>query len=125
VLNPLALDEIIFPDSYLFSLPGYSMGLSDEEIAALIDEAVDKAISDALTLVGDTVVLQNFLLFPDGTLYAPTTSVEYAEGVDAGLTTVPEPASILLLAGALFILAFRSGGKIRFSPPILNVRHLD
>ena len=103
-LNPLALDEIIFPTLYLVSLPGYSMDLSDQELAELIDEAVDKAVREAFVLVGDTVQLQNFLLFPDGTLYAPINSVEYAEGVDAGLTTVPEPASILLLASATLML---------------------
>jgi hypothetical protein len=103
-LNPLALAEIIFPTSYLVSLPGYSMSLTDAQIAELIDAAVDGAATEALSLVGDTVQLQNFSPFPAGTSYAPTKSAEYAEGVDAGLTTVPEPSSILLLAGAILIL---------------------
>jgi opacity protein-like surface antigen len=116
-LNPLALDVIIFPTSYLVGLPGYSMGLSDAEVATLIDQAVDKAVTEALVLIGDTVQLQSFLLFPDGTFYAPINSVEYAEGVDAGLTTVPEPTSILLLASAILILLGFHSGRTRSPTP--------
>jgi len=103
-LNPLALQEILLPSSYLISLPGYSIGLTNQQVALLIDGAVDKAITDALAFVGGTVSLQSFALFPDGTLFAPTNTVEYAEGVDAGLNAVPEPASISLLASGLFAL---------------------
>jgi len=69
-LNPEALDEVSLPSSYLVTLPGYSTGLSDDEIAALIDDAFDSAIGWALTYDSSSgkVSLTDYSLFPGGTL---------------------------------------------------------
>ena len=67
----------------------------------LIDSAVNNAIIGALEFVGGSVSLQDFAPFPDGAQYVTTSNVEYAQGVDAGLNVVPEPASISLLASGL------------------------
>src|SRR5208283_2426649 len=69
-LNPLALQEISFPSSYLSSLPGYSASLTDDELAELIDDAVDTAVEGALGFADGTAALQGFALFPDGTQFA-------------------------------------------------------
>jgi hypothetical protein len=102
-LNPLALQEIAFPSSYLFSLPGYSPSLSDQKVAMLIDSAVDSAIVGALGFAGGNVSLPDFAPFPAGTQYVTTSDVEYAQGVDAGLDVVPEPGSTSLLASGLLV----------------------
>jgi hypothetical protein len=105
-LNPLALNEIMLPSSYLSSLPRYSDSLTAAEIATLVDGAIDNAIGQALTFDDGTVSLQDFALFPADTLFqAADGGVVYAEGVDAGLTDVPEPATLWLVGAGLFALA--------------------
>jgi hypothetical protein len=102
-LNPLALKELMLPSSYLMSLPGYRAGLGDAETAELIDAAIDGAIGLALVFADGAMSLQNFALFPASTLFQPVGGdVVYAEGVNAGLSVVPEPATLWLL-GAMFV----------------------
>jgi hypothetical protein len=103
-LNPLALQEIELPSSYLASLPGYSANLSDAQLAELINAAVEASLKGALTFDGSAVSLQNFAIFPEGTQFAPGTDVMYEEGVAAALNAAPEPDSIWLVAAGL--LAF-------------------
>ena len=107
-LNPLALNEILLPSSYLSSLPGYSASLTAAQIATLVEGAIDDAIGQALTFDSGsgTVSLSAFALFPAGTLFqAADGGVVYAEAVDAGLTDVPEPATLWLVGAGLFALA--------------------
>jgi hypothetical protein len=105
-LNPDALNEIQLPSSYLFGLPLYSPGLTNAEIASLVDGAIDGGISQALTLDSDTVSLTDFSLFPAGTQFqAAGSGVVYADGVNAVLSDVPEPATSWLIAPALIGLA--------------------
>src|SRR5208283_3961990 len=80
---------------------GHSASLTDDELAELIDDAVDTAVEGALGFADGTASLQGFALFPDGTQFAAANDVEYAEGVDAGLNAVPEPASAWILAAGL------------------------
>ena len=116
-LNPLALNEILLPSSYLSSLPGYSAGLTSEEIAMLVEEAIDSAIGQALTFDDGTCVLQDFALFPSDTLFhAADGGVVYAEGVDAGLSDIPEPATLWLVGAGLFALAGVSLKRGSFRP---------
>jgi hypothetical protein len=57
----------------------------------------------ALVFADGAVSLQNFALFPASTLFQPVGGdVVYAEGVNAGLSLVPEPATLWLL-GAMFV----------------------
>lgn len=113
-LNPLALSEIQLPSSYLFGLPGYSSGLTNAEIAGLINDAVVNAISQALTFDGSTASLANFGLFPSGTLFRAAGDVVYAEGVSVGLTDVPQPGTLWLIGAGLLGLAgvtLKRGGR--------------
>jgi hypothetical protein len=102
-LDPLALQEIIFPSSFLASLGAYSDPTTE---AALIDKAIDKTVASALSLTGDTVSLPSgFDPFPTGTTFSPEGgSVQYADGVDAGITA-PEPGTGPLLIAGLAGLA--------------------
>jgi hypothetical protein len=103
-LNPLALQEIVLPTSYLLTLPGYSAGLSNAELADLIDAAFESSIAAALAFTNGTVSLQDFQLFPDGTQFQPIGDVTYAEGVSAGLNAVPEPTALWILATSVLCL---------------------
>jgi hypothetical protein len=68
-VNPLALDEIALPPSYLTSRPWYHVGMSDTEIAFHFSEDVESAISTSMTVSGGRVALTNFAPFPGGTTY--------------------------------------------------------
>lgn len=106
-LNPLALNEIAFPSSFLAGLAPYSDAVSE---AALIDQAIDQAVDSALSFSGGIASLSpEFDPFPDGTVFnAAAGGVEYADGVDAGLVGVPEPGTIgLLLLGSIGAAMFR------------------
>lgn len=105
-LNPDALKEILLPSSYLLSLPGFSTGLGDPEITELVEGAIDNATSQGLTFDNGAASLGGFALFPVGTQFQPTGSdVVYAEGANAVLTAVPEPATLLLIGAGLLGLA--------------------
>jgi hypothetical protein len=102
-LNPLALNEIMFPSSFLASIGPYSD--TDSE-ALLIDQALDQSIASQLALNGDAVDLNGVDPFPTGTMFqAISGGVEYADDVDAVVSAAPEPASLVLLSGSLVILA--------------------
>ena len=104
--NPNALNEITF-GSYLLTLPGYHLGISNTELAQLIDSEVESRVKQNFTVnpSGDAV-LPDMQLFPDDTLYtAFNSSVDYSEGNAANLeeTSVPEPAAVTLLALAYLL----------------------
>jgi hypothetical protein len=102
-LNPLALNEIQLPTSFIASLGPFTD--TDSEVL-LIDSAIDQSIGSQLTLNGNTVGLDNVNVFPTGTTFgAINGGVEYAEDVDAALTTAPEPASLVILATGLLACA--------------------
>jgi hypothetical protein len=105
-INPLALNEITFPSSFLAGLGTYS---NTTQEAALIDKAIDQIVAGALTLNGSEADLLGFNPFPAGTTFtAANGGVEYADGVNAGLVAAPEPSTWLLLAtGALGLLGIR------------------
>jgi hypothetical protein len=100
-LNPLALNEIQLPASFIASLGTFTD--TDSEVL-LIDAAIDQSIGSQLTIDGDTVGLTNVNVFPSGTTFtAINGGVEYAEDVDAALTTAPEPASLTILATSVVV----------------------
>jgi hypothetical protein len=96
-LNPMALDELGFPTSYLYSLPGYSPSMTEAEVALLIDQQMDAALASpgVWTIAGGEADLTGFSPFPAGTMYTPEGSeVDYAAGADAYVEDdVPEPGS--------------------------------
>jgi hypothetical protein len=102
-LNPLALREITFPADFLAGLGPFSDPTSE---AALIDQSIDQAVAGQLKSDGNE--LKGFDPFPaDTTFTAMGSGVQYAEGVDTGLTAVPEPSSLAVLGtGALALIGF-------------------
>jgi hypothetical protein len=70
-------------------------------------QAVNSAIAQVLTYDSSsgTVSLITYSLFPDGTRYHLDADVVYAYGVSAGLTVVPEPATLWLVGAGLIGLA--------------------
>lgn len=116
-LNPLALNEIAFPSSFLAGLGSFSDAASE---AALIDQSIDQTVAGALTLNGNEVDLSGFNPFPAGTTFtAADGGVDYADGVDAGInggpevSGVPAPQAWLLFAtgSAAFLGASRRRRK--------------
>jgi hypothetical protein len=98
-INPLALNEIALPSNFLAGLGPYS---NPAQEAALIDQAIDQAVARALSLNGNVASLSGFHLFPAGTTFtAANGGVEYADGVNVGLTSTPEPSTWLMLATGL------------------------
>jgi hypothetical protein len=96
LLNPMALDEIVFPSDYLSELPGYSASLDNDDLAALIDANIDSAIGSALCFSGGVASLTNYDLFPDDTTYTAVDSDEqFASGVEAGVEAAPLPPASL------------------------------
>jgi hypothetical protein len=90
--------------------------------SAYSDAAIAAAVLNAFTVVSDTATLSNYLLFPSNlpgaalpgmTLYNVDSAIEYGNGVNAGLTAVPEPSSLALLTVA--ILAASVGAFRRHS----------
>jgi hypothetical protein len=112
-LNPLALNEIAFPSSFLAGLGSYSDATSE---AALIDQAIDQTVAAALTLNGNEVDLSGFDPFPTGTTFSAISGgVEYADGVDAGISgdgfsSTPAPQAWLLFATG-FLGLFGAGWR--------------
>jgi hypothetical protein len=125
-LNPKALNEIGLPTSFLYTLPGYSPGLSQAEIADLVDTAIDDAISQSLTLQDGAVSLSEFPLFPAGTLFAPADDgVIYADGVNTVLSDVPEPGTLWLIGSGLIAWAWSrrvTGARAHRSVPLKPLR---
>jgi hypothetical protein len=78
--------------------------------SAYSDAAIAAALLNAFTVENDTATLSNYLLFPSNVVGAPLpgmtvynvdSTIEYGNGVNAGLTTVPEPSSLTLLTIAI------------------------
>jgi hypothetical protein len=113
-INPQALNEITFPSRFLAGLGPFSNAAS---VAALIDQAVNQAVAAALTPNGNEVDLRNFDPFPAGTTFsAASGGVQYADGVNAGITGAPEPGTWLLLATGL--LGLLGMGRQRRKPSV-------
>jgi hypothetical protein len=107
-LNPAALNEISFPSAYLSSLPGYSLGMTEAELAALLDVQLADAAAGALSFDSGIASLSGYDPFPDGTMFTPEDSedgVEFADGVDAGVQAVPLPSAAWLGAAGLVLVA--------------------
>jgi hypothetical protein len=114
-LNPLALQEINFPTSYLAALPGYSASLTPDELAPLIDAEFDDRIGQAVSFGSGFPTLTGFSLFPDGTTYTPLNGLDdtYLDGVAAAVEA-PEPSGLAMLGAALPTAAlFRRRGRTR------------
>ena len=111
-LNPLALNEIQFSSSFLASLGPFSDTVSE---ALLIDQAIDRFITSQLALNGADVALNDVHLFPAGTTFSAIAGgVEYADDVDAVVTTVPELGTLSLLGIGLAALALSRSGLRRW-----------
>jgi hypothetical protein len=96
--NPAALNEITF-NSYLASLPGYYPGISNANLALLIDSQVESMAESNITITSGDAVLNDIQLFPDDTIYTPFNATQdYSEGAVGNIEAVPEPASAALLA---------------------------
>ena len=94
-LNPLALNEIQFPSSFLASLGAFTDATSE---AGLINQAVDRFLSSQLAVDGDAFDLNAVHLFPTGATFSTIEGgVDYAEGVVAVVSAVPEPGTLSLL----------------------------
>lgn len=105
-INPLALNEIMFSPSFLASLGSYSDATSE---VLLIDNAIDRYITSQLEPDDAAVDLNDVSIFPVDTMFqAIDGGVEYADGIDAVVGSVPEPASLAILAfGLVALAAFR------------------
>lgn len=103
VLNPAALNEILFPSSFLAGLGPFSNPATE---AALIDAAIDQDVMSALSLSSGALSLSpNFDPFPNGTMFSPVSGgVTYGDGVEAAVEA-PEPGTGWLLLPAM-ALAF-------------------
>jgi hypothetical protein len=109
-LNPLALSEIQFPSSFLASLGSYTDAASE---ALLIDQAMDTFITSQLAFDGDAVDLNEVHLLPAGTTFqAIEGGIDYAEGVGAVVTAVPEPGALWLFGIGLAALALNRRGAL-------------
>ncbi|HUO08187.1 MAG TPA: PEP-CTERM sorting domain-containing protein [Phycisphaerae bacterium] len=99
VLNPLALNEITFPSSFIASLPPFSNAAQE---AALISQAVVNSLALQGTFSAGAMDFNNASLFPAGTTYqAISGGVQYVDASDAFVagTEVPEPATGVMLMG--------------------------
>jgi hypothetical protein len=99
-LNPLALDEIQYPSSFLASLPSFSDNVSEALAisAATTDFIVSQLAFDA------AADLNAVHLFPAGTLFnAREGGVQYASAA-AAVLTASEPSSLAVVAVALLCL---------------------
>jgi hypothetical protein len=105
-LNPLALDEIQFSSSFLASLGLYTDAASE---ALLINQALNTFIASQVDIDDFTLTFEDVHLFPDDTTFQPLAGgVQYANGVAAVVSAVPEPPPLAILAvGLLGIAAFR------------------
>jgi hypothetical protein len=107
-LNPLALNEITFPSPWLATIPGYSGSLTAQARADLIEQQIESEMRQpgVFAIGGGSATLSGYSVFPDGTSFTPDGgSVEYADGVNAGINSVPEPSTVGLLGvGALGIM---------------------
>jgi hypothetical protein len=103
-LNPLALDEITFPTSFLITLPGYSPSLTHAQLAPLINSAINSAIRGAFSIDSSGVAsISDFSFLPTGTMFTPLGGdVVYADGVNTGVA-VPEPSTITLVLTGLMV----------------------
>jgi hypothetical protein len=114
-LNPLALNEISFPTTYLSMLPGYSPTLSAAQLAVLIDAQIDGTLEQpgVITISDGTASISDYSLFPDGTTFTPFNGqdVEYGDGANAAEEEVPEPGAVGLLVLALPLIASRPSRK--------------
>lgn len=117
------------------SLLSITMTLASSSLLSVLDPDgsaytvtdLENAVRDALTYEDGTATLSDFGIFPSmdpdcgqpgqslcgtATYYVSGSSVNYGEGVDAGLQSVPEPPSGLLV-GALGFLAALVGNRQR------------
>jgi hypothetical protein len=110
----LRFNEIKFSPSYLASLGPYTDVASE---SLLIDESISEYIASQLVFSRNAIDLNAVDIFPVGTTFqaidAIDGGVEYADVVDAVLSSVPEPESVAIFAAGLFLLSgFRCRKKL-------------
>lgn len=75
-------------------------------ILGLNDGLIARQVRDALTVSGGTASLSSFQVFH--TTYAVDQTITFAEGLNAGVQTVPEPSTLTLLGmGVLSLFVYR------------------
>ena len=94
------------------------LSIRDSGGGAYSDSMIENAVRKAFTLDGDTVALSNFSVFPvdvsgdalcgtpghplcGSATYHVDSLINYGEGVNVGISQVPEPPALALLAAAI------------------------